>query len=1847
MKFLYPNFNNTTHRLVGNNIPSSDTYPTGPAFNDKRDHLLSEGLAICVIEESLGYNCEWSQVLVIDPLFQNTGLAETPIYVRNINLHSVGAKKSFVLDPTSADTIKPNSPSIDPNLKEIFTPYVDYKNGLYSVRIQTDYEKALESFLLENLLNDVYYEGIQILLDSKGYKSDNATINNLINTYYTFAYINDDLDTTVTRRCEPLTFTVSIPLRFFSQLQTTPEVETSAGKITKTLTIDNKTLKDDINKVLRSLSSRSGDIIQLTYPNYFIKNFILDFEIAAIKRFANVANEIFAIAGFPLQSEDLIEYDLGFDDDLSLQGISAFKGGKEYKLNNAILAQARLRAEFNSKRIFNYLFLKDDMQRDAQNMEILEYLEKYVAYEKIELIDEPIYVNGKQISPEKARQYNAVFSDAQEQCLGSQFLKGTANDAITAVFSDPIYHLFVKTKKDESSQQAPKKGVFGSLKDSWTNLESDFKIIAKSKNPDVEYKVALSEMGSGFKEALFDTSKFKANTNTLLYVLNRLNINKILFEKIFCILKGVDPNDPNNAEIARLIAGLPQDIINYFTYYDTIRDLKGAEFAKALVNGLPLDSKLLCTKNADIIYFLKGLSTILKTYNLLGSIRTTISDAAKQAIESSAPRKESPYTGFGKAIGNSLQQALIDSLFDIVKNMLLENCEDPTLNQATNYQSPYDTHNPTSGMDRKQETNSDKPVLNDNRTNALTKIYDPLQYGFDREYAVDLLDLLFNDINCILTPQESIDLLSGTPSELVISLVKNIIIRKYSKPDNDLTFLLKDSNKLLLFFRELGLTVDQYTLKQIGTAVYNTASPATVCSPQQQKVREEIINGKIPKDLGVLERQLRTRSLKAKELFDKVVDGVVPLDVKPFCPDEKSAEYDDAVNHLKQNYSDTIDQTFIGTLTSFNSEAENLIKSIGTKKVFLRKDSNGATFDSVEYTLYHEDLAKNLLQPETEMSQQADTSTLKMKFLPKSMSEVSSKDVVDATLGASEEEQTVTVVCLDQNKEPDLRHELYQRFITNDPADTGFFIRFINPVSDIFSGNIFEGSDLQEIYKDTGGVLSGELRKRDYFIAVEADREILGGNEININLIYNDRANNRFVILKNINFEGQITDNYSSQGLSNEFDNITSDGLIYKKNAQDVYFITSGFFNRLPRRAINLLTAAYDQYFKVFFDRLELLKKLQKNIEMFDRNGIFSIDTSFSSSVKKDVYATTFDDKLQSNRKLLFSLQQMEKNDGYQENIELFNKVLYNNFVKPEQDEYYFKYNWSADADLLRIDDKGNFAPLSSYATAWYSSWGAAFDDEGTKAALENKDIKLVENTDPTKNKYLNSYAKMSLYHFKKSMNYKNCNINPHYLNFDFFKNIEMNSFTDELCKKGPDATFALEKIIVNLIFRTFITDLLIKSIPYWQTGTEEQFKQIYKQPEYIDILKEFFKLEMRKYNPYPPGEKDDFLHESFLKIAGVVYDDIKNKPSDLITASDDKNKVVLEYFIRREMKHFIDYSLYFNIIRFSQKTFVEYFKSGSDRGKKQYVDLASYNGTDYEITIYEDAKQIVLYHPADNSYDTLYEFKYLKYLESEYKYGLIFFLMAANVKSEIAEQFTNTRSELINLLSRYISANDIDNQNELSQAFNENKVDTNRLNTFLNNLAYSPTPAAMISLNPQYSKYIKFFLQAAFDSSRAFALSTAQSVDPNIKLTRLLNQISTTTGILSWSMIDQKTRQSLILNSKDITSLLFYKRLEDGRSITPDLVTSLLLTGGSLGALSPTVAGWTYLALDSINEAQYYTNSLEEIRKLKGLKGNQDPCEAPNNALGDGTAADPTCTIDKQEKLKKEINSFEPEDSK
>ena len=78
--------------------------------------------------------------------------------------------------------------------------------------------------------------------------------------------------------------------------------------------------------------------------------------------------------------------------------------------------------------------------------------------------------------------------------------------------------------------------------------------------------------------------------------------------------------DPKDPEIARILSELPIEIINYYNYYTTVRNLQGADFVKAMALGVSPDIKLLCSKNTGLVYFIKGLTSFVKAMNATGSL---------------------------------------------------------------------------------------------------------------------------------------------------------------------------------------------------------------------------------------------------------------------------------------------------------------------------------------------------------------------------------------------------------------------------------------------------------------------------------------------------------------------------------------------------------------------------------------------------------------------------------------------------------------------------------------------------------------------------------------------------------------------------------------------------------------------------------------------------------------------------------------------------------------------------------------------------------------------------------------------------------------------------------------------------------------------------------------------------------------------------------------------------------------------------------------------------------------------------------------------------------------------------
>jgi hypothetical protein len=1884
MDFLYPQFRQITHIINIDNPAVSEEYPTNSSFDTKFDYKIPANVGVAMVQESFGFECKWMQVKIIDINYRNAEYFNKLVYIKKENLVNVGGKNEFKTLCTKNTLPDRNAEEIDPNLKEVFVPYVDPYNGMYSVRIRTDYEKVLDSFMFENLLGDVLNEGVFLLLSSKGYKSDNQTIQNLLSTYYSFAYVNNDLDLTINRACEPLNFTVSIPLRFFDEFKVEDTPDVPPGPVTQTLTLINKSIRTEINKVISALTARSGDILQLTYPNRFINGFVIDFELAALRQFVNSANELFSIAGYPLNSDDTIQYELGLDDDFNLNSLTIISGENEpVKVHPAILSQMRMSAEFNSKRIFYYLTVTDEMLSQVQSLEILSFLQTYVKYPQINLGYEQVIVSGEVVPPEKVAKFRLAYASASEECINPSYLQSAAGDIID-IFSDPTFHLFIGQDKDKQQAPVPEKNVGSGIFSTITSIKQELQTYSKAAGNDGislytgdygDGKILISSIGTGIVDDIKKTFQF--NTNTLVYILNRLNVNKILFNAIFCYLKGQDPNGQNNEVIASTVAQLPADMVNYFNYYQQIKGFKGAEFARALNRGLHLDNKLFCIQNADVIYFVKGLAILSKTLNIVGQIRKQINATSEIASQILAKKVESPYIGFGKAIGASLSQAIIGLLFEVIRDLLTTSCEDGLFDRSpTQYGNPFDTTYVGSDTNPNKEPNSDSQKIKENRGKALDYVYyDASQYGFDREYVIDLLQLLFNDIICILTPVEAVQLLTGEPTELIITLVKNIIRGKYSSGDKDLSFLLEDENKLQLFFRQIGMTVDPYVLEQVTKVIINPITPSNICSPEQELARKELIENKIPKDLGVLDTQLRKRALKAKELLDKIQNGYPEIDFSPFCSD--SQEANNATDYLIENYSRFLDDTFINILGIFNDESSSLVSAYKTEKNFIRRKSvsSGASIiGQVPYDLYNQDLGLNLSAPKVAIG--SNTGTARSLFYPYSHSEISNSDIADSFLAPNDELQTANIVCPSDGFQAD---PAFMDMLGN-LEKTRIFIEFVD-ADHLFDDNDRD-SDLRKLWNKNN--LGQKLSKLDYFIAITVNRDFVTQSDIEIKFIYVDKTNNRFTCLKAFSIKNpqRTADDFNrkiisygflepilndfksgnpiriaealwalsqmafstklfymivdmltmeSWDLSNDWMQKNEPSQVYgydEQNNKYVYGITTPMFDRLIDDTKNLIQQLFIEQFLPIIKKIKVYENTIGTVRKFQEAGIFNIE-DFIGSTSEDftrvvnISAIDSNQNIKENEVFRFNINDPSVSAGYSSTVSYAMKYLIKYYMGKA--DVYCKSAVDTARDFIYVDKDKGF---------WSNTGDFLFGEDDIDQKLTSEEYDVLRNPDWTNDIFLKKYTKFNLMKTPKDQKYINCNVDPHYLNYEYFKNRELNSFKTELCKKGPDANISLEKILINLIFRSFVSDYMVRTIPYWSIIGKEKYSLCYKNPVYVDIVKKFLKSDMNRYSQ-GVSDTSSYIYDTLLKIAEEVYTSSSSTIfKDLVETNEDKKLEALDYYVKREMKHFIDYSLFYNIIQFSEKNIrimIEDEMKPVDGYDYRYVKYSKVQVGETEY-LYIDASLL-----DQNIFDVyIYPTDFDKLLTIEEQSMFAYYLMSSEINPSQAHIYANSKSSLIKILTRYLPVKE-------NKANIEVRDNQNRINDFINKIAFSPAPEAMINLNPNYSKYVKFFLQAALHTARSQALSQATNNDLNIGLTRGINKISALGSILSWSLIPQETRQELIINSGNVTDIFFYKRLEAGKSPLPDLAVSLGIWAASVGTLPPTVGGWTYLALDSVAEAQWYEEALQEVLALKNLPGGADPCEQKRENV-DSVAVNTVCTVDKQKEIVKFINSFEPE---
>ncbi len=756
MRFLYPEHKQVTH-IVARNVGLVINYPEDSSQElltqyavevDKYEeipdsqgnlilgNLLSDGCGVCLIRENVGPLFKWSYVKVVDPIFESAEYYNKEFYILTENLRNIGEKEMYSSKPTKKNEINKKVSPADPTLKELFTPYIDRNEGLLSVRLQVDYDRILDMVSFNRILEEVYIKGVGILLSSMRSKSGIDSINELRNKYYTFAYINRDLDITIIRECEPLTFTVSIPLSFFEKVEPLEEQASEKPPVKYTIQFSNFDIGIKLNNLLKILTSRTGDIQNLLYPSKILKNFLVDIELDSIKRFAVGIIDFFTFAEAPVDanSEFLTEYFLELDENYELIGIKVKKydneGFDEIIFKDSLIAQAYFDGKFYNKRIFNYLLRLPAMEVDVTRLEIYDFIKKHVKFPDVNLEEEQISINNQDVPPEIVSEFMSKYAQSQEACISVkdiQNLLRSSGDLIELGYgvaygaglkrpaSGPasgLYDFFIPNNPSN----------FPNVRENFTNMQKNFNrlkfqvdlrtstdverfgilaVLNKAEQEDPNYKKSILGITEQFKTQMFFSSakegvkKFGGGVvdgfveqlqkdikldnllssdavNNVIFLLRRINIHKILFTQIFCALKGAGTSPELARQQAEVWSSLPDEVARYLRHMDSVKEMKGWRYIRAVESGISFDWEFYC--NDEFTYMLKGL------VNLVGNISATLQRSVSflseldKAVAQYAKRK----TGSGgsgelfKEIGSAVGKALYDTLTQIFYDFVID-----------------------------------------------------------------------------------------------------------------------------------------------------------------------------------------------------------------------------------------------------------------------------------------------------------------------------------------------------------------------------------------------------------------------------------------------------------------------------------------------------------------------------------------------------------------------------------------------------------------------------------------------------------------------------------------------------------------------------------------------------------------------------------------------------------------------------------------------------------------------------------------------------------------------------------------------------------------------------------------------------------------------------------------------------------------------------------------------------------------------------------------------------------------------------------------------------------------------
>jgi hypothetical protein len=1648
MDFLYPKFFTPTHKIKSK---PRRVYVSDPKSVDYKDYNLPYGILLSVVMENVGPKQEWHYVKIVDPKSLSELYYNKFVYIEKKYLKIVDDKKEY--GPGSRSTIADSkAEEVNIQKKLVFDPFVDKKNGLLSVRVSTDYDKIIDNYLFDAVLEEAANEGAQILLESKGIRADNQTLQELKNKYHPFIYIHNDLDITTRRACESLIFTVSVPLSFIEEVSashTKQEEETvwTGGPI---LQFTNRDIRTKIDKITKILESRSDDIADLLYPNKFIENFTLLFEIASLKTFLQAASSAFESFGLPFDSQTVIQYQLYLSNDLELIKSSAIYEGNLQKLSKAQVSKLRLTGEFNNKRIFNYLLNLDAMYFDSDSMKIYDFLLKYVKYPDIALTDSTLQAGNQKISGEQATQFVLGTEQLEESCLNFGDLKDTYS-----IITDPLFHVWrtqEKSKQEDTGLEDFIRELGNSLDVAKNSAKEKSREVEKDKKDLETYaaeikikqkegnSVRINQIGEEVKKIRqklskdkieltsaeeiqneiqkqydklekikkqqdgftinFDTERTQnfnfseevLNVNTLMYVMNRANLGKLLLQKMVCWIRGINGSEIP-PEVQTFIESLPNDIFYYFRYWETLNKKTGIELADMLANNLPVNIKIFCSTNASAIYWTRGIIKLSKTLlDVIKNLGPTL-DTLKPYVGKDKNSRKEWYTVFADAAYEAGKQALLDATVQLIKSSLYEDCDSEQQLTNYNFANPLNTHSPISISAGSGQINNEPELLKQNRKEAIKYILPASEtevrrlYGVDTSYFIDLIGRLIDDVSCLLTPQETIDLLKNVGSDVVITTIRNLIRTKYSSPNNDLTYLLDDPNKIKLLFQKLGLTIDKQLVSRIELAIKNTVDgglpPDDPVACREGEPDRPLDVQKVPEELGVLNNRRARRIKRTKELIDRIQNAgsASGKELTYLCDESTTQEIENAKVDLLKKYSNYIDRIFESVDASFSREAYELKSEVLEDKVAIRgKFAFGSSEDfagGVNWNSYHQKLGSSINygacnasieNPVENINTEVNETPIEkfngnngpslhtyFNYLYYPDIQIDYEQMAQTILAPNQNVEGVNLIC------KGVVENDADEFVSEEKSSTRIWVSKVWT-----SDSLWDADEIDDLYdRKTGTAYALRNIKPNYFIGIELDYDATWGdsNMIKFNMIYRDDFTKKFRILETVEFQGDSEDiagdlKLSSDDFYNNFDDNLEDENVYDNRSSsflifldtvagsDEYAINKKIWNNLDWKVRDLIRAIYINKFKKYVSRIENYETQANNYRRIKKFGIFHYQTEFHKedndflTIKKNINVSNMKKIDDRNETVYENFINFDTGVGALPGYnQLFTKYLIPNIYRILlKNNKYIKFTYDVRKDFDYFEETTSDMLMEIFTlgltgeklTQYTPERDEYFRDFHNETGAKLGDVKVTSHIGSDK-EYNDAYSLLALLSKSATLEQKRCNISTSYLNIPFFKDRSLNVLLNDMCNiEYPE--FNYNSVLVNIIYRVFVADIMVKAVPYLHKLTREEYIGLDKEFYTFQIVKEFMLKELSVYNS--PNAKSNVPYNVLERLTKQLYSKYESENSLVAEFIHEESKTKeVDYFIHREIKYFLSYTESRNMIIHSDERMIDdFFDDYSER---------------------------------------------------------------------------------------------------------------------------------------------------------------------------------------------------------------------------------------------------------------------------------------------------------------------------